>query len=380
MNILFTRFPLVSALHGGAENQTMALMEGLRAKGHEVRFLGSCEALLQRTKEIGIKNQELRIGKPPVIKWSAVSFLWRKNTMRRQLIREVELIAGRSPLTAIVMLSLTEKLLLTEWAAQRNIKVFWLEHDRIGPWLRWNPWLPALKRASKYATIICVSELSRKKYIEMGFESERVVAIPNGVQQPETRNLSAAHYPLPATHSRRKNPALVCISRLSPEKGVGILIQSIADLPQIDLVIVGSGPEEGYLRQLIDEDTRRLGVGTPRIHIIRDVPNLESVYASADALILPSSDHDPFGLVAAEAMMRGIPVIVTDSCGIAGYLQNADDALIAEAGSVSSLAGAIQSLEDPQLRERIGSTGQKTALQTFSLDRMVAKYEELIEQ
>jgi glycosyltransferase involved in cell wall biosynthesis len=369
MNILFTRFPFESLLHGGAENQTMVLMEGLRALGHRIRFLGSCPALIQRTRELKIENVELRIGPPPVTKWDAISFLWRRNAIRRRLIREVEQITGRSPLTAIVMLSLTEKLLLTEWAAQRNVKVFWLEHDRIGPWLTWNPWLPALKRASKHATIVCVSELSRKKYIELGFNTERIVAIPNGIA-----NATPTYHLSPITYH------LLAVSRLSPEKGVGILIQSIADLPQIDLTIVGSGPEEGYLRRLIYEDTRRLGVGTPRIHIIRDVPDPETVYASADALVLPSSDHDPFGLVAAEAMMRGIPVIVTDACGIAGYLKNGDDALIAEAGSALSLTEAIQSFEDPQVRERIGSSGQKTALQTFSLDRMVAKYEELIEQ
>ena len=89
MHILFTRFPLESA-NGGAENQTMWLMEGLRERGHEVSFLGSCDVLLRRTKELRIKNYELRIGAPPVTKCGAISFLWRRKKMQKQLIDEIK--------------------------------------------------------------------------------------------------------------------------------------------------------------------------------------------------------------------------------------------------------------------------------------------------
>ncbi len=348
----------------------MALMERLRALGYNIQFLGSCSALLERTRELKMENGKLKIGPPPVTKWGAISFLWRKHRMRKSLIDSMsKLTANRLPLTAIVMLSLTEKLLLTEWAHQHGIKVLWIEHDRIGPWLTRSPWLPALRKASKYATIVCVSELSRRKYVEMGFDAEKVVTIPNGIVPPPSS---------PNPFSRREKGNMmrvVCIARLSPEKGVDILIQSISTLPEINLTIVGSGPEEGYLRHLIAEDTQRLGIGEPRIQIIRDVPNLDPIYASADVLVLPSSDHDPFGLVAAEAMMRGIPVIVTDACGIAGYLKDGDDAFIAEAGSVESLTEAIVGLEDSEMRQQIGIAGQKTALREFSVDRMVAGYE-----
>lgn len=373
MRILFTRFPLVSALHGGAENQTIALMEGLKKQGHRVEFLGSCPALLGRTKELGLRNWELQIGAPPVTKWGAISFLWRRRRMRTSLIDSMgKLTANRLPLTALVMLSLSEKLLLTEWAANKGINVLWIEHDRIGPWLTRNPWLPALRRASKHATIVCVSELSRKRYVEMGFDPARIVVIPNGIAIPSSS---------PSPFSRREKGStmkVICIARLSPEKGVDILIQSIGTLPEINLTIVGSGSEEGYLRHLIAEDTQRLGMGEPRIHMIRDVPDLDPIYASADVLVLPSSDHDPFGLVASEAMMRGIPVIVTDACGIAGYLRDGDDAFIADAGSVESLTQAIAGLEDPEMRQQIGSAGQKTALREFSVDRMVAGYVDVL--
>ena len=374
MNILFTRFPYESA-EGGAENQTMWLMNGLRRKGHQISFLGDCPVLLRKSAELKIENGKLEIGKPPVTKWLALSFFWRHKKMQQKLIEAME--RGPKP-DAIVMLSMSEKLLLTEWAVQRGIRVLWIEHDRVGRWLTWSPWLSELKRFARMATVVCVSALSREKYIEMGFEN--VVAVPNGVPSlrsgphPSSTSRSAGH-PL---HSDGEGKMLHvgCIARLSKEKGVDVLVRAIADMPEVTLTIVGRGPDEGYIRTLIAEDTKR--VGMQRIFLESTIENLDEFYASVDALALPSSDHDPFGLVAAEAMVRGRAVIVTDACGIAGYLSNGTDALIAKAGSNESLAEAIKKLEDAELRLRLAEAGEKKARQQFSLDTMVERYQQVL--
>ncbi len=387
MRILFTRFPLESA-DGGSENQTIWLMEGLRARGHEVSFLGSCDVLLRRTKELGMKNDELRIGIPPVTKWGAISFLWRRKKMQQTLIAEVQKLStfptcpvGRHfPPSTLIMLSLSEKLLLTPWAVSQGMRVIWIEHDRIGAWLRWNPWLPMLRRLSKLVTIVCVSELSRKMYEEIGFEKSNLIAIPNGIPSP----LPSARPNVPIRYGRgegsgvreEKQLRLGCLSRLSPEKGVDVLIQSLESLPEVSLSIVGKGRDEAYLRQLILDDTQRMG--GERITLTSSVEDLDAFYRSLDVLVLPSSDHDPFGLVAAEAMMRGLPVIITDACGIAGYMEHDEDALIVPAGSPRALTDAIQHLLEPRARERLGARGQTKAEERFSLSRMIDAYEELL--
>gem|GEM_PF-331774 len=510
----------------------MWLMEGLRARGHEVGFLGSCPALLQRTEELRMKNYELRIGPPPVTKWGAVSFLWRRKAMQKQLIESLnKLIANCYSLPAIFMLSLSEKLLLTDWAVENDMKVFWIEHDRIGPWLQWNPWLPALKRASRKATVVCVSQLSKKLYEGLGFDSKRIVVIPNGMptsppsspspfsrgekgddgtrwfgkkpanstilkfakemrktptsaeellwnhlrdrqlgekfrrqypfqsrildfycfekklgieldgpvhlgkerkQYDQEREKCLSEFdirvirfsnerilsdieevleiikkhisPLPsgeglgvredageglgAREGTGEGPGvreagglhLGCIARLSPEKGIDVLLQAIQPVPEFSLTIVGKGPEEGYVRRLISEDTERMGTSLPRIRLIPFVNDLDSFYASIDALVLPSVDHDPFGLVAAEAMMRGVPVVVTDACGIASCLQDKIDALIVKAGDAGELQQAMESLADLPLRERLSENGKRTAEQEFSLEKMIGRYEQLLQE
>ncbi len=364
MRIQFTRFPLESA-HGGAENQTMWLAAGLRERGHDVSFLGSCPVLRQTFAASGFPVTPLDIGEPPVTKFGAVSFLWRRAAMLRKLRQAYENLPVLPE--AVFMLSLSEKILLTDFLASRGVKVFWIEHDRVGRWLTGNPWLGALKAASAHATIVCVSELSRQKYLALGFDAGRTIAIPNGIPLPEVFQ-----------PEREAGATLTVgsVARLSPEKGLDVLIHSIAEIPEVTLRIVGKGPQESFLRSMIAEDAARIGI--PRITLQSTVPNLDLFYAALDVFVLPSTDHDPFGLTAAEAMARGIPTIVTDQCGIAGSLTDGEDALIVPAGSASALSDAIRKLCDPPLRKRLSAAGRKTAGARFALGTMVGAYERLL--
>ncbi len=376
MHLLFTRFPLESA-DGGAENQTSWLMEGLRARGHILQYVGSCPVLLQRARELKIENSTLNIGPPPVTKFGAISFLWRKIAMKRALMRAIEALPEKPE--AIFMLSLTEKLLLSEWVASKGIRVFWIEHDRIGPWLRWNPWLRSLKRAAQHATIVCVSEVSRKLYLKMGFDPKKVIAIPNGVPIPGERIAGSdkrlENYPLPTTHY----PLHVgTVARLDPEKGIDVLIQSIEKLPEVTLSILGKGRLEGYIRTLIEEDTKRMG--QQRIHLLPRVPDLPEFYRSLDLFVLPSSDHDPFGLVAAEAMVLGVPTIVTDACGISGHVKNGEDALIVSAGSPQELGIAIKKLFDEEKRSKLSLAGIQAIRGRLGVPHMIEQYEEVLQK
>ncbi len=362
MRILFTRFPLESAF-GGAEVQLLSVMRGLKERGHVVEFLGSCPVLLEEAPKLGIPVYRLDVGPPPVTKLGAVTFAWRRKRMQREMLKAL---ADHFPPDLVFMVSLTEKILLSQWLFEREIKVFWIEHDRIGTWLKRNPWLSALKRAAAFAKIITVSELSRKIFIDLGFPSERIVAIPNGID--------LQRFPV---HPRSATAGLHlgCIARMSQEKGVDVLLQAAADIPEVTLALVGTGRDEGLIRTLIAGQEQREGVS--RVSLARSV-DLGEFYSSIDALVLPSRDNDPFGLVVAEAMAAGVPVIVTDQCGIASYLRDGIDALVVPADDANALAAGIRRLLDPKLREQLSAEGAKTAREKFSAQRMVDEYEKVI--
>ncbi len=361
MKILFTRFPLESAL-GGAEIQTISLMEELRKRGHTVEFLGSCQTLLRLCHERGFPAWELRIGPPPVTKWGVVSFLWRRRSVRKVLAEALE---SFGDLHALVMLSMTEKLLLTSAATEKKLRVLWVEHDRIGRWLKRNPWLRLLRARSKRVTTVVVSDLSRTLYVKkLKWDPAKTVTIPNGI------DLDRFAHVKPHRAGRRLH--LGCVARLSKEKGVDVLIEAITDLPTMTLDIVGTGPLEKEWQVLSSTRGNR-----ERIRFFREM-HLDDFYGTIDALVLPSRDHDPFGLVAAEAMSIGIPVIVTDACGIAGSMRDGVHGRVVKAGSSEAMRTALLSLQHTDKRHAWAKAGQKLVRERFTLKAMVDAYESLL--
>ncbi|MBM3231319.1 glycosyltransferase family 4 protein [Candidatus Peregrinibacteria bacterium] len=368
MRILFTRFPLESA-YGGAEVLTIGLMDALVQRGHAVAFLGSCPVMLRLCRERGIPAAELHIGPPPVSKWTAVSFLWRKGRMRKTLTTALN---NFHSIDAVFMLSLTEKLLLTDASAEKTMKVFWMEHDRMGRWLTKNPWLPMLREKHRKATTIAVSELSRTMYVQkLRFDPKRIVAVHNGIEE--------AHITSDATVERPQGGSLHIgtVARLTRDKGVDVLLLAIRDIPDVTLDIVGRGRDAWDIERLVT----RMNTQRQCVRIFPDVPEgIGAFYKSLDVFVLPSREHDPCPLAPAEAMTHGIATIMTEVCGTAGYVHDGKDALVIPADDVEALKEAIVQLKDPVTRKKIAEAGKNTALQAFSFNRMVDHYEKLIRE
>lgn len=348
---------------GGAEVQTLSLMDGLRARGHDVAFLGSCPTLLVEATNHKPQVTSCILGPPPVTPWLAFSFLWRQFAMRQRLIAAMDAV----PLIpdTILMLSLSEKLLLTDWAVRRGIRVLWIEHDRVGRWLTANPWLPRLRRLARSALTVTVSELSKTHYARLGFPAERTIAIPDGID--------AGRIGTPRTTWSSDALHIGCVARLTRDKGVDVLVDAVGSMPAVHLSIVGSGRDAQEIQAQIAGSS-----AAHRIHLEERTAHIGDFYRRMDALVLPARDHDPFGMVAAEAMLTATPVIVTDACGIAGYLTDGTDALIVPAGNSGALQQALQRLHDPAERERIGCAGRQTALEQFGIDAMIDAYDQVI--
>lgn len=114
---------------------------------------------------------------------------------------------------------------------------------------------------------------------------------------------------------------LVVLSRLSAQKRVDLALRAQAllqrDGPRLPLRVIGDGPEAGRLRQLAAE----LGLGDT-VHFEGAVPpdQVPSRLGDADCMLFPAL-QEGFGLVAAEALMCGVPVVgCTDGGGIRDIL------------------------------------------------------------
>jgi glycosyltransferase involved in cell wall biosynthesis len=98
-----------------------------------------------------------------------------------------------------------------------------------------------------------------------------------------------------------------------------------------------------------------------------------SAMRSLDIVVHASTEPEPFGLVIAEAMACGRPVITTAYGGSAELVEAGRDAVIAGPGDPEALASAIRRLSaDPALREALGARARIAAVERFTPERMAA--------
>lgn len=128
-----------------------------------------------------------------------------------------------------------------------------------------------------------------------------------------------------------------------------------ARFPQAQLLIVGSGMEEGALRAQAAQAV------AGRVHFLgfRNQAELPRLYAGCDVFVLPAA-AEPWGLAVNEAMAAGLAVIVSDEVGAAPDLvQDRGTGCVYHCGDVGALAVALERLlADQPLRARMGERAQ----------------------
>ena len=161
---------------------------------------------------------------------------------------------------------------------------------------------------------------------------------------------------------------LAFTGRLVPHKGVDVILRALRELPSdVSLILVGHGPRLVELRSL----ARRLGVES-RVRFCTDVSDdeLPLYLRAADLFVFPSQNRlEGFGLVVAEAMASGLPVIIADMPGVREVIENGKEGLLVEPLIERDLVGRIQELlDDPARRAAMGAAARKRAEERYSLE------------
>ena len=205
----------------------------------------------------------------------------------------------------------------------------------------------------------------------VGYES-KVEVIPFGVDIERWTTV-----PAPPTGSP---PRALFIGRLVRYKGVDFLLRALERVPDLQLDIVGSGPEGSRLKTL----ARALAI-TDRIRWFGEYPDedLPRRMAECHFLVLPSvTVEEMFGLVVIEAMAASRPVITTAlPSGVREVGVSGETGLEVPLRDVDALARALDTLaHDARLRTRMGEAGRLRAERYFSRRRMVQEHLSLYER
>ncbi|HEX4837613.1 MAG TPA: glycosyltransferase family 4 protein [Solirubrobacteraceae bacterium] len=174
------------------------------------------------------------------------------------------------------------------------------------------------------------------------------------------------------------DPTIVCLGRLVPEKGQGVLLQSVAMLAErgltVNVTLAGEGPARAMLELLALELGLASRTSFPGA-IGQD--DIHALYASASIFCLPSFAEGVPGVLM-EAMAMELPVVSTRITGVPELVQDGHTGLLVAPGRVDELADALERLlTDPSLRRELGARGRELVIEQFNTDRSAEQLAEL---
>ncbi len=222
------------------------------------------------------------------------------------------------------------------------------------------------KLAVKHVT---VSDYNKRYLIEkLGVDEKDIEVIFSGI---DFRHISAfANKKIPSA----KKPLILCIARLSKEKGLDILVKACKRLAdqgmEFECIIVGDGAEREYLARLIKEN------GLSEKVILAGYQTQPQVFEwlnQATLMALPSySEGIPLSLM--EAMAFRVPVVSTRICGIPELIEDGESGFLVKPGDPEGLSERIkQLLSDEALRQKFTETGYKKVYEDFNLKTVMDK-------
>jgi glycosyltransferase involved in cell wall biosynthesis len=191
--------------------------------------------------------------------------------------------------------------------------------------------------------------------------------IPNGV------DLRLFHPPEKARPHTGGSIRCLAVARLVERKGLGELIRAIGLLPRgrFSLEIVGDGPDEGVLRNLVSS----LGLaGEVNFLGSLERSSVAERYREADLFTLPSS-AEAFGNVFAEALASGLPILGSTVGGIPELVEHGTNGLLVPPGNPEALAQAIRYIaDDPELRSKMSARNRAKAEATLQWSQVTRRY------
>jgi glycosyltransferase involved in cell wall biosynthesis len=221
------------------------------------------------------------------------------------------------------------------------------------------------------AACIAVSEAERAHYVAAGVAAERVHVIPNGIRLEEYATLPARGG-FRQRHQLGGGPLVVFVGKITPRKGVDVLLRALQRLPaEVQLAVVGNFmmPAEP-MHQL----ARDLGVSA-RVRFTGVLSGADKLaaYVDAEVVAYPSAG-EIFGLVPFEGLMCGAPAVVCDDSGCGEMLAAAGGGSLVPYGNPEALAAALQDLlRDAERRARCVQNGQRYIRAHLSWDTIAAR-------
>ncbi|MGH0032598.1 MAG: glycosyltransferase family 4 protein [Myxococcota bacterium] len=202
------------------------------------------------------------------------------------------------------------------------------------------------------------SPFAKRKLLAAGLPEERTLLLPNPVADPGAPALPGE--------------GAVYVGRLSPEKGVDLLIEAWREQRGAPLTLVGGGPDEAALRAR--------AAGVPGVRFLGAVPRDRALAAIREAafVVVPSRAYEVFPMVALEAFASGRAVVAPSPGALAEVVEPGATGLHFASGDAAGLADACRTLlADPGRVREMGDEARAVYEEQYAPDRTLLRVEKV---
>lgn len=172
---------------------------------------------------------------------------------------------------------------------------------------------------------------------------------------------------------------MIFIGVLVEDKGVGVLIEAMKILAargfSADLNLVGEFADNNYRAEVMQRiEAAGLGDRISFAGVLSGAAKAQAL-ADADLMVFPTFFHaETFGLVLAESMSLGVPIVTSNWRGIPRTVTDGQEGLVVPVRDPEALADAIAVLAaDPERRAAMGRAGRATYMRRFTGGRFAAQ-------
>ncbi len=236
------------------------------------------------------------------------------------------------------------------------------------------------KRYSRFTdAVVCVSEHVRRQSLEYGLAPpSKTVLIKNGIDFDLQIPPESEEFRLLATRLDLDSaaPLIGSVARLDRVKDLATLVRAAPlireRLPRARIVVVGAGPEERHLKNLVHNlDLQNIVV------FVGERSDARNWMARMDIFVLPSL-HEALPYVLLEAAALEKPVAASDVDGIRELVSDGETGrLIPPSDSRHLAAAVIRLAEDRELSQRMGKNLRSALYSEYAVDGMVQLTQEL---
>lgn len=214
--------------------------------------------------------------------------------------------------------------------------------------------MPYYKQIDKF---LFQSEFTRDIYVKYGFDISRTHIIENPYDCSKLQaKFNGDNY-------------ILYFGRISKEKGILTLLDAMKLSPEIELKIVGDGPElEFYSNYVVDNLISNVSFLGPKWN-----EKLEPIIKDCDFVVVPSEWYEPSPYVALQSFSYGKPVIASNMGGLNDLIIQNENGILFKAGDKVSLSNSIKNLfQNKALIQKMGHNARSLVERKYNPERYYA--------